>query len=203
MQYPDKLIPRLKYSKISFNNSLLGYFLRAVHQDLEAYYEDEEYTQDVIYLISGPAGLKDVFEMSLSLYGPVTRDDCKIRVRDLSLTGDWDGVEELDSANIECAPFYKDSLILKASYIYNKEVKTEKASSDIESIISFEHKPTRSNFWHFQVFICDKKTQTRYPRQTDSAWLKAIANKALSDVFYLALTHSSEINQDFVFKIPV
>ena len=57
----------------------------------------------------------------------------------------------------------------------------------------YEHKPTRSNFWHFELFVTKNDETVHVPRKS-GATRKAVAEKIKEDILYFA---TKEVKEKF------
>jgi hypothetical protein len=108
---------------------------------------------------------RDVFVFSVYLYGYYDCSHLSIDLLDDSLNDYWDR-ESLDLQANEIAYCMKDDsypLFFDASKVYNYGFKY----NNEQFYLSFQHKPTIVNYWHFQIYTCDDKGN-QLPREADS-----------------------------------
>jgi len=189
--YPEELLPRKLYpilnNDVIKNNTLV----RETETDLYQLIENTDCeTDDILpFVVSPQPSLREVFELSTFLYGYYTDEHIGIRVADSSLYTDWNNeMQELAAKDIEyiqekAYPFY-----LSAKKLDRQEIDF---NGDIFNL-SFSHKPTRVNYWHFELWINDNKGN-RIPRDKSSAHIKYLAKAILEYIIAEAVQNKSSI----------
>ncbi len=96
----------------------------------------------------------------------------------------WDGNEELTDVPFELQECY--AIFLKTNSLKDKSVEFIKDKGEIDFYhLHYDHKPTRSNFWHFELFVTKNDEETHIPRKTGTT-RKSVAEKIKEDILYFA-----------------
>jgi hypothetical protein len=140
--------------------------------------EPEDLAQEII---GEKRTKKEVFEMSLFLYGYYTDEHVGITIDNKEYTDtDWKKGMPVPK-NICFHMEERKALYLFVAALYNKTLTFENK----EYVLSFEHKPNIVNFWHFQLFTDENNmrlsrdiTPRRYERLAKDL-LKTIVVKAI------------------------
>jgi hypothetical protein len=197
-EYPKSLLPCRSYPALS-EEAILPYCLVRETQD-NLYTLLEQMKQgyagdDIIRKIIDPQpSLREVFELSLFLYGYYTECHVGIKVSDASLYDAWNN----DVSIPTCIRYSKKTafpLYLKAEVLYNQTI----CFNDEEFLLSFSHKPTCVNYWHFQLWTKDTQTQKYIPREATSKRLKHLAKHILEQYVVKAICLKSEVKE---FQFP-
>jgi hypothetical protein len=172
--YPQKLLPQPGFPILENAEVADGAFVRETNRDLYAVLEKKGYEkQDILPFIVAPQpSLREVFELSVFLYGYYDEDCAGIRVEDQSFNAEWAG--EMPPSNIR---FFRQKvypLFLTVAKMNRQEIDF----NGIRHILSFSHKPTRVNYWHFELWIEDNSGQ-RIPRDKSSTHIKYLAKAIL------------------------
>ena len=181
-RYPKELLPLPEYKLLSDASVLTCSFVRETDKDIYALInEGIELDYLVQEIIGQKRTKKEVFEMSLFLYGYYTEEHVGITVDDKGSTDtDWEeGKSVSDTICYHMAE--KKALYLFAAALHNKTLTFE----NTKYVLSFEHKPNIVNFWHFQLFTDENNVRLardikpgRYDRLAKDI-LKTIVAKAI------------------------
>jgi hypothetical protein len=148
------------------------------------------YTPDDIlpFIVAPQPSLREVFELSLFLYGYYDERYCGIRANDKTLYADW--TKEQPELAAETIQFTQESawpLFLVAKKLdwqlidFNGE----------EHLLLFSHKPTRVNYWHFELWVKDS-AGVRIPRDRSNAHTRYFAKSLLEYIIAEAVIFKEE-----------
>jgi hypothetical protein len=151
--FPAEILPNPAYPVILPGIDIVsGFFIRETKNDIYALLSEEIIAADIIQKIIEPQpSLHEIFELSLFLFGYYSEACFGIRVDDLELNKDWDGNSFLQADAISFSKKEVFPLFLYANRLYEKPV----LFLGENYVVSFSHKPTRANYWHFQLFTQD------------------------------------------------
>ena len=170
--YPKELLPNFVCSTLIPSEEVLPYSL--VRETVKDIYSLQEYglvVDDVIKEIVAPQpSLREVFELSLFLYGYYNDTHVGIRAKDDTPTQLW------------------FQLFLRADRLYNRTLDFFGENF----LFSFSHKPTESNYWHFQLWTQDKQGNV-VPRDKSNNRLKKLAKHLLENVVLEAVCPKSDV----------
>ena len=165
-RYPEILFPRRYYpileNKDVKDNALVRETTANVYQFLaKTGYEPD----DILPLVVAPQpSLREVFEFSVFLYGYYEEHHAGIRADDAALYADWN--KELPDLRVVDINFSQK----KAWTLFLDAIKLDRQEIDFNSetfILSFSHKPTRANYWHFELWVKDS-AGNRIPRDRNN-----------------------------------
>ena len=189
--YPEVLLPRRNYpileNKDIKDNALVRETIINVYQFLtKTGYEPD----DILHFLVAPQpSLREVFQLSVFLYGYYEEQHMGIRVDDTDLYGDWNkDLPELNAVDIKFSqkqawPFFLAAAILDRQEIdFNGEM----------YILSFSHKPTRVNYWHFELWVKDS-IGNRIPRDRSGAHAKYLAKSILEYIVAEAVVTKTSV----------
>jgi len=149
---------------------------------------------DILPLVVAPQpSLREVFELSIFLYGYYEEQHIGIRVNDTALYADWN--KELPELTADDIEFFQET----AFPLYLAAVKLDRQEIDFNGethILSFSHKPTRVNYWHFELWVKDS-TGNRVPRDKSNAHIKYLAKSILEYIISEAVILKTQVK---VFK---
>ena len=154
--------------------------------------DDNEFLPEITDAILAPNGDLEVFSLSLYIYGIYRESHFEIVVTDKEYFQGWDGEEELTDVPFEEQERF--AAFLKTETLRDKSIPyvNEKGEDDIYTL-HYEHKPTRSNFWHFELFVTKNNETVHIPRKS-GATRKAVAEKIKEDILYFA---TKEVKEKF------
>ena len=122
--------------------------------------------------------------MSLFLYGEYNESHFDIIVKNKEYNVDWDKNEELDDI-----PFDRETrfgIFLETIALKDKNiVYNENGQNDIYHL-HYIHKPTRANYWHFELSVTKNDDCMPIPRKSGSI-RNSVAEKIKEDILYFAL----------------
>jgi hypothetical protein len=191
--YPKVLLPRKFYRRLP-NEELAGNSLvRETIIDLYPILNKRGYAPDDIvrFIVAPQPSLREVFELSVVLYGYYDECHIGIRVPDSALYDDW--TPEQPELSAEAIPFSQETaypLFLYANTLNNRELDFNGESY----LLSFSHRPTRINYWHFELWAEDSKG-TRIPRDKSTARTKYLANSILEYIASEAVLQKTEVRR--------
>jgi hypothetical protein len=170
--YPAVLVSCLSYPDLNSRDVSSYYFLRRTEEDIYPLLEKFK-PLEVIDKILPNITKRDVFVFSVSLYGYYDENHLSLKVCDDCLNSDWDRTH-LDFPAERISYFSEKAypLFLCAAKLYEYPF----VFNDEQFILSFWHKPTIVNYWHFQLFTCDSKGQ-HLPREPNRGEKETIAEK--------------------------
>ena len=192
LNYPEILLPRKTYNVLKNDDVIKNAFVRETMIDIYQYLEIPGYEADDIisFIVAPQPSLREVFELSIYLYGYYTEQYIGIRAEDKSLNKDWEKKQpELRSEDIYFTKKIAYPLFLAASKLNNQEIDF---NGDLH-ILSFSHKPTRKNFWHFEIWVKDSM-RNRIPRDKCNAHTKYLAKSILEYIISEAVILKSSVN---------
>jgi hypothetical protein len=175
--YPEALLPKPAYPILANEDIVDCTLVRETMIDLYVLLDKKGYTPDDIlrFIVAPQPSLREVFELSLFLYGYYDERHCGIRVHGTALYADWTKEQgELAVAEIQFSQETARPLFLAAR-------KLDRQSIDFNGeghLLSFSHKPTRVNYWHFELWIKDS-TGERIPRDKGNAHTRYLARSIL------------------------
>ena len=177
MEYPKILLPRQVFPMLENDDIKDNALVRETKVDVYQYLSKPRYEpDDILPLVVAPQpSLREVFELSVFLYGYYDEQHIGIRVNDTALYTDWN--KELPELNVEDIKLSQENvypLFLAASKLNQQEIEYNGETH----ILSFSHKPTRVNYWHFELWVKDSDGN-RIPRDKSSARIKYLAKSIL------------------------
>ena len=191
-RYPEVLLPRRTYPMLENedvrDNTLARETTVNVYQFLaKTGYEPD----DILPLVVAPQpSLREVFELSAFLYGYYEEQHMGIRVDDTGFYADWNkDLPELKAADIKFTQKQAWPLFLAAA-------KLDRQGIDFNGelyILSFSHKPTRVNYWHFELWVKDGDGN-RIPRDKSNAHTKYLAKSILEYIIAEAVVSKTAVN---------
>jgi hypothetical protein len=123
--YPATLLPHKSYPILSGDDVLGYYFIRETKMDIYKFLEEKNYTRDDIIrkIIEPQPSLREVFELSVFLYGYYKEEYIGIRIEDKSLYTDWTSESsDLSKDSIGYSQEEMFPLFLNVSELYQKTI---------------------------------------------------------------------------------
>jgi hypothetical protein len=191
MAYPEILLPRKAYPVLTHEEVKDNTFVRETSIDLYVFLNKPEYEpDDILPLVVAPQpSLREVFELSLFLYGYYDERCIGIRASDTSLYADWhEDLPELQAEDILFTQEAAYPLFLSALRLGEQEIDFNGEAH----ILSFSHKPTRVNYWHFELWIKDS-AGNRIPRDKSNAHARYLAQSILEYIITDAIVSKAEV----------
>jgi hypothetical protein len=151
--------------------------VRETITDLYVLLDKPGYSPDDIlrYIIAPQPSLREVFELSLFLYGYYDERHCGIRASDNSLYADW--TKDKEELAVETISFTQE--IVWPLFLAVKNLDRQVIDFNGEKhLLSVSHKPTRVNYWHFELWIKDSAGE-RIPRDKNNTHTKYLAKSLL------------------------
>jgi hypothetical protein len=193
-EYPKELLPR-QVNPVLSNDVVAQYnFVRETEEDIYNFLDQDLQPKEIIRKIIAPQSPeREVFDFSIMLYGVYNESHIGIRPAkqfNKSWTNDMPDIfiSDISFSRKNLFPLY-----LKAEILYQKMIEHEDANGKIiQYQLSFSHKPTCANFWHFQLFTKDSKGNY-IPRKKDSSSIKRLARHIMEQFVIKAVCRKSEI----------
>ena len=191
MEYPKILLPRQTYLMLDNEDVKDNAFVRETKIDVYQFLSKSGYEpDDILPLVVAPQpSLREVFELSVFLYGYFVERYIGIKVNDTTFYSDWNN--ELPELKIEDIGFTKGNaypLFLAASKLNRQEIEYNGETH----ILSFSHKPTCVNYWHFELWVKDS-TGNRIPRDKSSTRIKYLAKSILEYIIAEAVVFKNSV----------
>jgi hypothetical protein len=189
--YPESLLPKQSYPILPNEDITDCSLIRETITDLYVFLEKPGYSPDDIlrYIIAPQPSLREVFELSLFLYGYYDERHCGIRVNDGTLYAAWTkDKEELAAKDIVFTQEAAWPLFLAVR-------KLDKQVIDFngeDHLLSVSHKPTRANYWHFELWVRDAAGE-RIPRDKSNAHTRYLAKSLLEYIIAEAVIFKSDV----------
>jgi hypothetical protein len=190
--YPDILLPRQTYPILENEDIKENALVRETTVNVYQFLTKTGYNPDDILplAIAPQPSLREVFELSIFLYGYYDERHIGIRVDDTSLYADWEKNQmELRAEDIRFTQktayplFFSASKLDRQEIDYNGETHT----------LSFSHRPTRVNYWHFELWVKDS-AENRIPRDRSNAHTKYLAKSVLEYIIAEAVISKTSVN---------
>lgn len=160
MNYPLELLPKNNY-KIIITEDLPPEAVIIRTTDEKVVLDELGKIPEKYIVKSGSE--KQVFDLSVNLYGVYKLEHIKIQIKkDSGIDNKWaEGDECLD--NIDKSSFElnesKSAIFFSVFDIHNEKIPYIKEingqTSDFEATCKVKHEPTVSNFWHFEISYSD------------------------------------------------
>jgi hypothetical protein len=197
--YPKALLPHHTYpARLSGEEILDCFFVRETNEDIYPFFDSGLDSDDLIKkIIVQPTSKRDVFELSVFLYGYYHEGHAGIRTDDEALNAVWDNGPALPIGNITYKQMIMFPLFLSAARLYERPVDF----SDEKFVVSFLHKPTRANYWHFQLFTQDDKGNVM-PRNKDNSRLNRLAKHILENIVIPAICPKGAVKKFHLKSYP-
>jgi hypothetical protein len=188
--YPEILLPKSLYPLLENREVSPCAFVRETPVDVYAFLAKPGYEpDDILSLIVAPQlSVREAFELSLFLYGYYDERHVGIRVDDTALYADWEKNQpELRAEDIRFTQEVAYPLFFAASKLDRQEIDYNGEAH----ILSFSHRPTRVNYWHFELWIKDS-AGNRIPRDKSNARTKYLAKAILEYITVEAVTSKAD-----------
>ena len=194
-RYPEILLSRQTYPVLKNDDVKYNALVRETIVDVYQFLTKPGYEpDDILPLVIAPQpSLREIFELSTFLYGYYEDQHIGIRVKDTALYADWN--KELPELMADDIQFFQEI----AFPLYLAAAKLDRQEIDFNGeahILSFSHKPTRVNYWHFELWVKDS-TGNRIPRDKSNAHTKYLAKSILEYIISEAVLFKTSVN---VFK---
>ena len=178
MSYPRELLPRKNISAPELKSNSL--FVRTLREFPKDCIDGEDFLPEITDELLKPNGRIEVYSLSLFLYGIFSEKHFGISVTDNNYFEYWDGEEELVDIPFELKDFF--ALFLKISFLNGTSVEYEGDTY----YLHYEHKPTRANFWHYELFVTKNGEPNHVPRKK-GATREHVADKIKEDILFFAV----------------
>jgi len=191
-RYPGILLSRQAYPVLKNDDVKDNALVRETMVDLYHFLTKPGYeADDIISLVVAPQpSLREVFALSIFLYGYYEERHIGIRVNDATLYADWN--KELPELIADDLQFYQE----KTFPLYLAAIKLDLQEIDFNGethILSFSHKPTRVNYWHFELWVKDG-AGNHIPRDKSNAHIKYLAKSILEYIITEAVLLKTSVN---------
>jgi hypothetical protein len=161
--YPEVLISHQDYPDLDEKIISSYFFIRRTEENIYPFFEKYK-PLELIDKILPKTTKRDVFVLSVSLYGYFNERHISLKVCDNNLNQYWDKtMSNFPAGQIAYSVEIGYPLFLCAQKLYEHSFLFENETY----YLSFWHKPTIANYWHFQLFTCDSKKQ-HLPREPKS-----------------------------------
>jgi len=194
-RYPEILLSRQTYPVLKNDDVKNNALVRETKVDVYQFLTKPGYEPDDIlhFVVAPQPSLREVFELSTFLYGYYEDQHIGIRVNDAALYADWN--KELPELKADDIKFFQEI----AFPLYLAAIKLDRQEIDYNGethILSFSHKPTRVNYWHFELWVKDS-SRNRIPKDKSNAHTKYLAKSILEYIISEAVLLKTQVN---VFK---
>jgi hypothetical protein len=190
--YPEILLPRQTYPVLENKDIIDNALVRETMINVYPFLEKAGYEPDDIlpFVVAPQLSLREVFELSIFLYGYYEEKHIGIRVDDAALYANWNkNLPGLKAADIKFSKEEAYPLFLAAAKLDRQEIDFNGEMH----ILSFSHKPTRVNYWHFELWVNDS-AGNRIPRDKSSAHTKYLAKSILEYIIAEAVLFKTSVN---------
>jgi hypothetical protein len=150
--YPEVLISHRAYPELNEKDILPCFFIRRTNEDIYPFL-DKFKPLEIIDKFLPNTTKRDVFVLSVSLYGYYDERYLSFKVHDDNLNQYWNRESDFPAERIAYSIEPGFPLFLSAAKLYEVPFEFE----DELFLLSFWHKPTVVNYWHFQLFTRDSK----------------------------------------------
>ena len=158
--YPKVLISHQAYPDLDEKTISSYYFIRRTKEDIYPFLGKYN-PLELIDKILPNTTKRDVFVLSVSLYGYFDERHVTLKVNATDLNQYWNrAMPDFQVEQIAYSIKSGYSLYLRASKMYEQHIVFENENY----YLSFWHKPTITNYWHFQLFTCDS-SRKHLPRE--------------------------------------
>jgi len=190
--YPEVLLPKSS-SRLLKNEDVSSCALaREIAVDVYTFLAKAEYKpDDILPLVVAPqTTLREVFELSVYLYGYYKEQHIGIRADNTAFYTDWNkDMPVLKTNVIKYSQEKAYPLFLAASKIDNQKIDFNGETHTF----SFSHKPTQINFWHFELWVKDNNGN-RIPRNKSNAHTKYLVKSILEYIIANAIIFKESVN---------
>jgi hypothetical protein len=189
--YPEVLLPRQSYPILENEEVSDNALVRETTVNVYYFLSKTGYEPDDIlpFVVAPQPSLREVFELSTFLYGYYEEQSMGIKVDNTELYADWNkSMPELKALDIKFSQEKVWPLFLIAAKLDQQEI-------DFNGelyILSFSHRPTRVNYWHFELWVKDNDGN-RIPRERSNAHTKYLAKSILEYVIAEAVLSKTAI----------
>jgi len=189
--YPEILLSRQTYPILKNDDVKDNALVRETIVDVYQFLTKPGYEpDDILPLVVAPQlSLREVFALSIFLYGYYEDQHIGIRVNDAALYADWN--KELPELTADDIQFFQET----AFPLYLAAIKLDRQEIDFNGethVFSFSHKPTRVNYWHFELWVKDS-AGNRIPRDKSNAHTKYLAKSILEYIISEAVLLKTQV----------
>lgn len=190
-RYPETLLPKSNYPMLTNEEVSACALVRETITDVYPFLSKNGYSPDDIvrFVVAPQPSLREVFKLSVFLYGYYDERCIGIRVMDSALYADW--TNEKSELAADVIQFTQET----AYPLFLSCAKLDRQKIDFNGethIFSFSHKPTRVNYWHFELWVKDS-TGARIPRDKSSAHTKYLAKSLLEYIVAEAVLYKASV----------
>jgi len=189
--YPEILLPKQTYPILKNGEIKDNALVRETTVDVYQFLAKPGYEpDDIMSLVVAPQpSLREVFELSTFLYGYYNEQHLGIRVKETALYADWNS--ELPELRIDEIQFFQE----KTFPLYISAIKLDWQEVNFNGetyILSFSHKPTRVNYWHFELWVKDN-SGNRIPKDKSNTHTKYLAKSILEYIISEAVLFKDSV----------
>lgn len=153
--YPEVLISHQDYPELENEMISSFFFIRRTEEDIYPFLKKYK-PLELIDKILPYTTKRDVFVFSVSLYGYFSERHISLKVSDNNLNQYWSRtIPDVSAEHIVYSIESGYPLFLSAKKLYKHSFSFE----DENFCLSFWHRPTIANYWHFQLFTYDSNGQ--------------------------------------------
>jgi hypothetical protein len=195
--YPEVLLSHQSNPVLSEDEVSKYNFVRETQEDIYIFLGQGLSSKDIISKIIAPQlSEREVFEFSVFLYGYYDKSCIGIRVLDDSLYNFWtDDMPAISCSSICYTRSLFFPLFLCADKLYQKQIDLEDIDGQsTHYLLSFSHKPTRINYWHFQLYTADGEGND-IPRSKSNRRLKLLAKHIFEQYVIKAICLESDVKK--------
>jgi hypothetical protein len=199
-EYPQILLPVSGYLRLEKENVSEYFFVRETKEDIQACITNQTIPEDYVRKIVEPQSSREVFALSLFLYGVYSKEHVGVRKikhknGGIELTDEWDYKTEINPSDIvfELESFYP--LFLFANDLNSNKIEFDGARYFLSCI----HKPSYVNYWHFQLFVEDEE-HNLLSKNSSSSKNKKLARFVLERYIAKAVCGNQSIIRKFPFN---
>jgi len=192
MSYPEILLPRQTYPTLANEDIKNNALMRETIIDVYQFLARTEYELDDImhFLVAPQPSLREVFALSTFLFGYFREEHIGIRVDDAALFVDWNkDLPELKGDDIKFSQEKAYPLFLAATKLDHQEI----SFNEETYILSFSHRPTKVNYWHFELWVKDSAGNL-IPRDKSNAHTRYLAKSILEYIIAEAVLFKVTVN---------
>jgi hypothetical protein len=190
--YPNILLPKPSYPLLENPEVTPCALVRETSVNIYPFLAKSGYEPDDIlpFIVAPQLSLREIFELSIFLYGYYDECHIGIRANDAIFYADWDKSQpELRAEDIRFTQKVAYPLFFAASKLDRQEI----GYNGEAHTLSFSHRPTRVNYWHFELWIKDC-VGNRIPRDKNNTHTKYLAKAILEYIVPEAISSKANTN---------
>jgi hypothetical protein len=189
-EYPNELLPKHTYKLCMSTNEVINHFVSRQSLTDELYDSEDELLVDCLVQDNR---IRDVFGLSCNLYSNYGIGHFTYKVIDKELNSSWTSKYDCAVRNDQFSiGEHKKILFFAANKLHNKtapytkniQVDRGQKLEDFAATCNLIHKPTKCNYWHFEVHFIDN--EQKLIKYTGSEWQKNLASFLSKSFFFKA-----------------